>query len=98
MTRKVNSFVVSSLGLILRLPRKNISYADITDRSKTYNMVASGVQIVCFDLALFVCFELSSKFKAFTEVLCYSTKSEPSRKLLLFGFRNCIFFNPDRDR
>ena len=38
------------MGLILYLPRKNILYGGITDRSQTFNMVASGLQIIYFDL------------------------------------------------
>ena len=51
MSRKKNSFVVSSPGLIPYSPHKNIAYADITIRPQTYYIVASDVQIVCFDLA-----------------------------------------------
>ena len=47
---KKGKFFVSSLDLILCLPRKNILYASITNRPQTFTMVASGVQIISFNL------------------------------------------------
>ena len=37
------------------LPHKNIVYGSITERSHTFNMVASGVHIICFDLESILC-------------------------------------------
>ena len=60
MSQKKNELVIISLGLILYTPRKNISYDGITDRPQRFNMMASGLQIIYFDLTS------NLKFKTFT--------------------------------